>query len=241
VTTAITSKGGELADTASWDARHETFGLPRIAGPGVRLVAAEIEATAVGGGWQRRDALQWLFMDIAHVSLDELLDDVASAAGVGDWVVSEFQQTVSNGECVERTFTASTTTTTWKLSGCSYPDLAGLFAIGVERSSRFTEEPSPIDPSVAAAAEALDGRVTHVSVIFGHPTSTGSAVTLTAEATVTFDVGLAEARAILERGPMKGWTASPGEGSVMYSGGIGTRWVVTSGEATLRATGRLVS
>ena len=66
VTSAISSKGGELADTASWDARYETFGLPRIAGPGVRLVAGEIEALAVDGGWQRRDALQWLFIASVH-------------------------------------------------------------------------------------------------------------------------------------------------------------------------------
>ena len=53
VTSAITSKGGEVADTASWDARYETFGLPRVAGPGVRLVAGEIEASAVDDGWRR--------------------------------------------------------------------------------------------------------------------------------------------------------------------------------------------
>ena len=96
VTSAITSKGGELADTASWDARYETFGLPRIAGPGVRLVAGEIEASAVDGGWKRRDALQWLFMDVSHASLDSILDEFAAAAEVSDWVVSERQETVGN-------------------------------------------------------------------------------------------------------------------------------------------------
>ena len=85
------------------------------------------------------------------------------------------------------------------------------------------------------------GQVTAVSVIFDHPTATGSAVTLTATATVSFGTGLAEAEATLSAGPLAGWRASPGDGSIMYSGGIGARWVVSSGEATLTATGRLLS
>jgi hypothetical protein len=127
------------------------------------------------------------------------------------------------------------------LSGCSYPDFAGFFAVGVERSTTVTQAPSSVDPGVVQVAEALGGAVTRVSVIFGHPTSTGSAVTLTAEATVSFEAGLADAQAVLEVGPLAGWKASPGEGSVMYSGGIGTRWLVISGEAMLTASGRLVS
>lgn len=241
VTSAITSKGGELADTASWDARYETFGLPRVAGPGVRLVAGEIEAVLVGEGWQRRDALQWLFMDTTHASLGEFLDELAAAADINDWVVSERQETVSNGECIERVLTNAATTTTWKLSGCAYPDFAGMFAVAVERSGVFANAPSPVDPTVATVASSLDGEVTAVSVFFGPPASTGSAVTLMVSATVSFDAGLADAEATLTTGPLLGWRVSPGEGSVMYSGGIGARWVVSSGEATLTATGRLLS
>lgn len=241
VTSAITSKGGELADTASWDARYETFGLPRVAGPGVRLVAGEIEASAVDGGWQRRDALQWLLMDVSHASLDSILNELAAAADVSNWAVSERQEAVGNGDCTERTFTTPTSEATWKLSGCTYPDFAGMFAVAVERSGTFVNAPSPIDPSVAALVSSVDGQVTTVSVVFDHPTSTGSAVTLTATATVSFDAGLADAEATLTAGPLAGWRVAPGEGSVMYSGGIGTRWVVSSGEATLTATGRLSS
>lgn len=241
VTSAIMSKGGELADTASWDARYETFGLPRVAGPGVRLVAGEIEASAVDGGWQRRDALQWLFMDVSHASLDSILDELAAAAEVSDWAVGERQETVGNGDCTERTFTTPTDSATWKLSGCTYPDFAGMFAVAVERSGTFVNAPSPVDPSVAALVSSVDGQVTAVSVVFDHPTSTGSAVTLTATATVSFDAGLADAEATLTAGPLAGWRVAPGDGSVMYSGGIGTRWVVSSGEATLTATGRLTS
>lgn len=241
VTSAMTSKGGELADTASWDASYETFGLPRVAGPGARLVAGEIEAVAVDGGWQRRDALQWLFMDVSHVSLGSILDELAAAAEVGDWAVSERQETVGNGDCTERTFTRATDTTTWKLSGCAYPDFAGMFAVAVERSGTLVNAPSPVDPSVAAVVSSVGGQVTAVSVVFDHPTSTGSAVTLTATATVSFGAGLADAEATLMAGPLAGWRVAPGDGSVMYSGGIGTRWVVSSGEATLTSTGRLTS
>ena len=88
VTGAVTSRGGELGDTASWDARYETYGLPRVAGSGVRLVAGEIEATAVEDGWQRRDALQWLLMDVSHASLGEILEELAVAAGFERWQVS---------------------------------------------------------------------------------------------------------------------------------------------------------
>lgn len=241
VTSAMTSKGGEVADTASWDARYETYGLPRVAGPGARLVAGEIEASAVDGGWRRRDALQWLFIDTTHASLGALLDELAADADINDWVVSERQETVGNGECIERSLTNAATTTTWKLSGCVYPDFAGMFAVAVERSGVFTNAPSPVDPSVNAVASSLDGEVTAVSVFFGPPASTGSAVTLTVSATVRFDAGLADAEATLTTGPLTGWRTAPGEGSVMYSGGIGARWVVSSGEATLTATGRLLS
>ena len=241
VTSAISSKGGELADTASWDARYETFGLPRIAGPGVRLVAGEIEALAVDGGWQRRDALQWLFMDVSHASLESILEELAVAAEVSDWSVIERHETVGGGDCTERTFTTSTSEAAWKLSGCTYPEFAGMFAVAVERSGTFVHTPSPVDPSVAAVATSVDGQVTAVSVIFDHPTSTGSAVTLTATVTVSFDAGLADAKALLTEGPLAGWRAAPGDGSVMYSGGIGTRWVVSSGQARLTATGRLSS
>lgn len=241
VTSAMTSTGGEVADTASWDARYETFGLPRVAGPGARLVAGEIEASAVDGGWRRRDALQWLFIDTTHASLGELLDELAAGADINDWVVSERQETVSNGECIERVVTNAATTTTWKLSGCTYPDFAGMFAVAVERSGVFTNAPSPVDPTVAMVATSVDGEVTAVSVFFGPPASTGSAATLTVSATVSFDAGLADAEAALTTGPLLGWRAAPGEGSVMYSGGIGARWVVSSGEATLSATGRLLS
>jgi hypothetical protein len=207
----------------------------------VRLVAGEIEASAVDGGWQRRDALQWLFMDVSHASLDSILDELAAAAEVSGWAVSERTETISNGDCIERTFTTLSTPTTWKLSGCKYPDYAGMFAVAVERSGTFANAPSPVDPSVAAVASSVDGQVTAVSVVFDHPTSTGSAVTLTATATVSFDAGLAVAEATLSAGPLTGWRMAPGEGSVMYSGGIGTRWVVSSGEATITASGRLTS
>ena len=120
-------------------------------------------------------------------------------------------------------------------------DDAGMFAVAVERSGTFVNAPSPVDPSVAALVSSVDGQVTAVSVVFDHPTSTGSAVTLTATATVSFDAGLADAEATLTVGPLAGWRSAPGDGSVMYSGGIGTRWVVSSGEATLTATGRLTS
>jgi hypothetical protein len=116
-----------------------------------------------------------------------------------------------------------------------------MFAVAVERSGVFTNAPSPVDPSVATVASSLDGEVSAVSVFFGRPASTGSAATLTVSATVSFDDGLADAEATLTTGPLLGWRLSPGEGSVMYSGGIGARWVVSSGEATLTATGRLLS
>ena len=65
----------------------------------MRLVAGEIEASAVDGGWQRRDALQWLFMDVSHASLDSILDELAAAAEVSDRAVGERQETVGNGDC----------------------------------------------------------------------------------------------------------------------------------------------
>ena len=241
VTGAVTSRGGELGDTASWDARYETYGLPRVAGSGVRLVAGEIEATAVEDGWQRRDALQWLLMDVSHASLGEILEELAVAAGLERWQVSERAEMVGNGDCLERRFTTSSTSTTWELSGCSYPDMAGMFAVAVERSGVFANAPSLVDPSVAAVASAMSGQLTSVSVFFGPPLTAGSASTLTVSATVGFEAGLEEAQVTLTAGPLAGWRASPGEGSVMYAGGVGSRWVLSSGSAVFAAAGRLSS
>ena len=50
VASAVTSNGGELVDTAEWDARYGLVGLPIVAGPGVRLVGAEMVSRSLSGG-----------------------------------------------------------------------------------------------------------------------------------------------------------------------------------------------
>lgn len=238
VVTSLRANGGELANTASFDARYETWGLPRVTGASVQLVAAESIVDANNGAWRRRDGMQWLFMDVSHDGIGALMDEMAAAAAVADWPVEVVDTAVGGGECVERTYTRDGIE--WLLQGCAYPDFAGMYALGVTRSGLFTAGPVIVDPSVAPMVDVLDGELTMVSVRFEHPASAGSVVTLTVQAVVTHQVPGAEAVDAVAEGPLQGWTRQPGDSSVQFVGGLGVRWMVTDGEARLTGEGRLV-
>lgn len=242
VMTGITSNGGEVADTSSWDARFETYGLPRVAGPGVKLVGATLDvsvAEGVPGSWARTDGLQWLFMDSSRDGVNAMLDDMARSAGLESWSVTASPSIVNGANCVVRDYW-NETTTSWKLQGCDFPVFAGMYSVGVTRTGIFTQGPPIVDPSVSAVAAAAGGEVTKVSVTFDHPATAQSVVTLSTSTAVNFVVVDDEAISALAGGPLAGWTHSPGEGSIMFTGGLGTRWVVGSGQAWLSGQGRLV-
>ncbi len=243
VITGITSHGGELADTSSWDARFETYGLPRVTGPGVQLAGATIVVAAVDGadGWSRSDGLQWLFMDSSHDGIAAMLDEVARSVGVESWTLTADVSIEQGANCVERDYWQATTSTAWKLQGCDFPSFAGMYSLGVTRTGVFTAGPPVVDPSVAAVLAALGGQITQVSVNFDHPVTEQSVVTLTTSAIVAYTQPDEAVIDTLVAGPLQGWTQSQGDGSVLFTGGLGTRWVVGTGNAALAGQGRLVS
>ena len=83
VTAADDLAGGELATTQDWMARFAPAAMPRLAGDGVHLVEAELDATRMSNGWQRIDAMQWLFTDAASVGVDRFLDQLAELNQAG--------------------------------------------------------------------------------------------------------------------------------------------------------------
>ncbi|MFN6121304.1 MAG: hypothetical protein ACK5CE_16950 [Actinomycetes bacterium] len=242
VVAAYESSGGELAVTASWDARFETFGLPRIAGDGVALVSARAEAVAVAGGWQRSDELQWLLRDDAMAGLDGLLDRVAVAAGVDDWTRTDEVSEVQGARCTTRIYTASDVPSpTWRVYGCSYPNELGMYAVAVAREGAFTtEEPVIAEPSAVAVASTVGGHLQEVSVVFARPASVGSLTTLTTRVVIGFERAPVDAVAdSLQRDALEGWRAMPGDNSVLFSGAPGQSWVLGDGSVVFSGEGRL--
>ena len=237
---AIVAKGGELADTASWDARYDTFGLPRITGDRVRLVEAKIDARRMTNGWQRTDELQWLFQDTAHSGLDVLLDELAAAAGISTWAHTKDPKHVDGADCSTRTYARPGDSTMWRLQGCAYPKFPGMYAVGVGRDGLFADgEPQNVEPTAQQVAAAVDGRIDAYTVTFGRPAATGSVSTLRTTVTVSYTGDATVTADTLARGPLAGWQRFPGDGSIMLSGSSGTRWVIGSGTATFDGQGRL--
>lgn len=240
VTDAIVAKGGELADPASWDARYDTFGLPRITGDRVHLVEAKIDARRMTNGWQRTDELQWMFQDTAHTGLDELLDDLAAATGISTWAHANDPKLDDGAECATRTYTRSSDSTTWRLQGCAYPKFPGMYAVGIGRDGLFADgEPQNVEPTAQQVAAAVDGRIDAYTVTFGRPAAAGSVSTLRTSVTVSYTGDATVTADTLARGPLAGWQRFPGDGSIMLSGSSGTRWVIGSGTATFDGQGRL--
>jgi hypothetical protein len=240
VTDAILAKGGELVDPGSWDSRYGTVGLPRITGTRVRLVEASIDARRMTNGWQRTDELQWLFEDTSHNGLDDLLDNLAAAAGIASWSHAGAPKLVDGADCATRTYTQPGDSTEWRLQGCAYPKFPGMYAVGVGRDGLFADgDPQNVEPTAQQVAAAVDGRIDAYTVTFGRPAATGSVSTLRTTVTVSY-TGDARATADnLVRGPLAGWQRFPGDASIMLSGSSGTSWVIGSGTATFDGQGRL--
>ena len=246
VVDAITRRGGELVDSSVWDARFETYGLPHVVGDGVMLVEASLDATRDVNGWQRVDQLQWLLEDASQHGASALLDQAAAAAGVSGLAVVETTELVDGAECTKRVYTdsasASAFPTVWTLQGCAFPNLPGMYSLGIGREGGFvgTEAPT-VEPSVGQVANTLGGTVDEVHVAFGHPEATGSVTTLRITAHVSFDGDVASAVAAVAGGPLAGWQQVPGDASVMLSGTGGANWVISDGTARFSFDGRLQS
>ena len=234
---AVTSGGGELIDTSSWDARYETFGLPRITGAGVKLAGATITVESAGAAnWQRTDALQWLYMDASHSGLDEILDLVALAAGVDAWEMTVERSTVNGAECVTRTYTR---TSTWTIEGCAYPVFPGMFATAVTREAVTDVAPTVPDPTVTQVASVLGGTIEETVIEFGSP-KPGGVTTLTSSAVVVYPGDRASAVTALTAGPLTGWDVLRGDGADVFTSGS-LRWTISdTGAASLAVSSRVV-
>ena len=241
---AVGRHGGELADQSVWDARFETFGLPRVVGVGVVLIEASIDATRMTNGWRRIDELQWLLQDTSSDGIGSLLDKAASAAGEAGWPVVETMEVVDGAACTKRVYSEPSVPTSpnWTLQGCSFPTLPGMYSLGVSRDGVFTGAEVPmVEPTVDQVAGALAGTVDEVHVEFGHPEATGSVTTLRISVQLSFNSDLGAAVAALGDGPLSGWQQFPGDASVMLSGTGGASWVLSDGSARFSFEGRLQS
>lgn len=239
---AVGRRGGELADPSVWDARFETFGLPRVVGVGVMLVEARIDATRMTNGWRRIDELQWLLQDTSSDGISSLLDQAASAAGVAGWPVVETVEVVDGAACTKRVYSVPSVPTSpnWTLQGCAFPTLPGMYSLGVSRDGVFTGAEVPIvEPTVDQVASALAGTVDEVHVEFGHPEATGSVTTLRISVQLSFNTDLDAAVAAVGEGPLSGWQQFPGDASVMLSGTGGASWLLSDGSARFLFEGRL--
>lgn len=237
VVDAVTSGGGELIDTSSWDARYETFGLPRITGSGVKLAGAKITVESAGeSSWRRTDGLQWLYMDASHSGLDEILDLVALAAGVDAWEMTVDLSTVNGADCVTRTYTR---TATWTIEGCAYPVFPGMFATAVTRETVTDVAPTLPDPTVAQVATVLGGTIEETVIEFGSP-KPGGVTTLTSSAVVFYPGDRASAVTALTDGPLAGWDVLRGDGADVFTSGS-LRWTISdTGAAGLAVSSRVV-
>jgi len=235
-------RGGELVNSSVWDARFETFGLPRVAGEGVVLVEATIDATRVTDGWRRVDQLQWLFQDTSSDGIGSLLDRAAAAVGVNGWVVAETVEVVDGASCTRRISTEriAPSSPTWTLQGCSFPAFPGMYSLGVGRDGVFTGAVVPaVEPTVGQVAALLGGTVDEVHVAFGHPEATGSVTTLRISVQVSHSIDSDTAVAAVVGGPLAGWQQFRGDGSVLLSGTGGASWVLSDASARFSFEGRV--
>ena len=191
-------------------------------------------------GWQRTDELQWMFQDTAHTGLDNLLDDLAAAAGISTWAHANDPKLDDGADCTTRTYTRSSDSTTWRLQGCAYPKFPGMYAVGVGRDGLFADgEPQNVEPTAQQVATSVNGRIDAYTVTFGRPAATGSVSTLRTTVTVSYTGDVSVTADTLARGPLAGWQRFSGDGSIMLSGSSGTRWVIGSGAATFDGQGRI--
>lgn len=239
VAKALRGNGGELVDTEDWTNRIDTLGLPVLTGPGISLVEATLEATNTASGWERLDELQWLFT--TPTPRDDLLDQLAFAAGIAAVEPSTDNSTVDSADCTIRTYDDPATSTTWDLQGCTFPTFENMTSIGISRTAYVSDAngPTPLDPSIAAVLDDLDatGHVADVTATFGAPTP-GSTSTLTMATTIEPDD--ADPATALSSGALSTWNRTDGEaGLVVFAGSPGTTWTVTNGTVRFTHEGRL--
>ena len=239
VADAVRSGGGELADTGDWTGRFDTLGLPVLTGPGIALVEATLEATNTASGWERVDELQWLFT--SATSRDDLLDQLAFAAGIAAFEHASEDSTVDAADCTVRTYDDAATATSWNLQGCTFATFEHMRSIGISRTVYVTDAngPAPLDPSIAAVLDDLDAAagVVDVTATFGAPTP-GSMSTL--QMTTTIEADVEDPAALLASGSLSAWNRADGEaGLVLFTGSPGTTWTVTDSTVRFIHEGRL--
>lgn len=219
---AYGNRAGELLDVGVWDARFDTYGLPRLvaeSGRGVALVEATLDTRRDGDAWQRTDELQWLFADGSLAGIDPVLADAAAALGIGGWSVERTTDSVDGANCVHLAYSdPAGSSTVWRIQGCAYPKLPGLWSFGVGRDGRFTGTDVPsVNPTVGTVTAAVGGQVDAVLVTFGHPEAEGSVTTLRSRVEVGWSGDLTTAIGTLSAGPLAGWDQFPGDGSTMFA------------------------
>lgn len=238
ITSAIRAGGGELAATATWTARYGTGGLPEITGPQVLLAEATLTANAQPDGWHRTDERNWLFTDTSHGGRDQIITQLATAAGLPATPTASSTDTVESAPCLQHTWTLAGEV--WRVNGCTYPHYPGMLAVGIGHDHTTTDPPPTVEPSCGQVATATAGRIDRVNVRLGHPAATGSTTTLRTSVHVTFNRHNDDPVAVLTAvaGPLAGWQPNPGDQSTGLTGLAG-QWVVTALDATFTSDGRL--
>lgn len=176
------SGGGQLLQNDEVLSALDLREFPYPTAMGVVVTDATVSASATDAGVVHRDeALGWLFVDDRTVG--ELIEGIARMAGldVSGWSRMDTSSSVSGAVCVEVTFTNESTPVMWKLSGCSYPEFAGLRAVQVHRTGSFAAADLAPVPAVAdllartgPVANAARFALAGWSLDFTRPDATGS-------------------------------------------------------------------
>jgi hypothetical protein len=155
VVSAYLSRGGQLLRNDDVLGALDLREFPYPSAVGVVVTDATVSVNATdSGAVDREDALGWLFVE--DDTIGEIIDGLARKAGldVAGWRRTESSPNVMGSECLEATYTSELAPVTWKLSGCSYREFAGLRAVQVQRyGSFFAADLAPI----AAVADHLTG------------------------------------------------------------------------------------
>lgn len=238
ITSALTTNGGELADTGAWARRFGTNNLPVLNGAAVHLIEATLQITSDNDTWTRLDELQWIFA--TPTTRNDILDQLARDSGLDDWTMEETSSTVDSAECIVREYQSATASDEWALQGCQFPTFTDLVSIGVSHTTTSDElgELPFMDPSVVDVVADTGANVDQLLVAFGAPAG-GSTSTLTMSLDATTPPGT-DTSALLSAGALAAWNRSDGEaGSAVFAGAPGSYWTTAGTDLRFSNEGRL--
>ncbi|MEQ1701430.1 MAG: hypothetical protein ABMA25_15080 [Ilumatobacteraceae bacterium] len=189
------SGGGQLLQNDEVLSVLDLREFPYPTAMGVVVTDATVSVSATDAGTvHREEALGWLFVD--EKTIGELIEGIARIAGlnVAGWTRNDTSSSISGAECVEVTFTNESTPLVWKLSGCSYPEFAGLRAVQVHRAGSYAAADLAPVPAIAgllarigSVADAAGLALSGWSLDFTRPDATGSTTVVSFRYTSSHD------------------------------------------------------